>query len=534
MKKIFLAAFLVGSAFLVCAQMTLSSGSQIVVASGSSLVVNDVINTSGIINNSGTVYVNGDVTNNGGGLFDSGSNGIVTFTGSSTQEVTGTAGVHYYGTLNINNSNGVSITNTTTGASQEIHGALSFTSGKLTLNEFHLTLDGTADPAGVGATSYIVTNGTGELKRTVASNDILFPVGLSAYNPITINNAGTSDIYGVIAVDSKPASFTGTEHIVDRSWKITEFTPGGSDLSLTAQWNNIEEATPFDETNSCIGITTDLGVNVTWGDVAVASGSDPYTQSCSGFTSVGAFMVGDYFYAGIEIDLQAFLAGAYNATNDNMDNTLNTLSLIPTTDPYSLATTVSSIPATAVDWVKIELRNKNDNTDVLFSFARFIDQSGQVIEENDGNFRMTEVPMDAYYIAIKHRNHFGIISNSTVDLSSSPQLSFKSTQITAYQSGASNAAMKEIESGVFALWEGDVNGDGTIVYNGGSSDRVGILDIVGGVSNMSTVISGVYYTTDINMNGNVVYNGGSSDRIRILDNVGGVAEMSTVLHANLP
>lgn len=109
MKKLLLLTFLVGSAFVVFSQMTLSNNSQVIVADGSYLIVNDINNTSGTITNNGTITINGDVTNNSGGLFDNISSGSVTFSGITAQEITGVSTVHFYGPLGINNTNGVSI-----------------------------------------------------------------------------------------------------------------------------------------------------------------------------------------------------------------------------------------------------------------------------------------------------------------------------------------------------------------------------------------------------------------------------------------
>ncbi len=532
MKKVLSLAFLVGSAFLVCAQMTLSSGSQIVVASGSTLVVNDVVNSSGTIDNSGTVSIKGDVTNNSGGLFDLGSTGTVTFTGSSAQEVTGAATIHYYGTMNVNNSFGVSITNTTTGAAQEIHGTLSFTSGKLTLNNFDLTI-GTTDPTGTGATSYIVTNGTGQLKRVVASSDVIFPIGNSAYNPIILNNAGTSDTYGAKVVDSKPASFSGTTHIVNRSWDITEAVSGGSNYTATIQWNSGEEAT-FDRTKSCLGITADAGSNVTWGSMGAASGSDPYTRNQSGYTSIGTLMVGDYYYAGLVIDLKVILAAAWNDANNNMDKTLNTAGLIPTTDPYSLGTTVSSVPANAVDWVKVELRSSGNQATITNSYAKFVDVDGQIIEEDGSNMKLTAAVAGSYYVAIKHRNHFGIVSASTVEIASSPAINFTNALATAWDKSSvtTNDAMKVVESGTYGLWDGDVNGDGDIKYNGSGADRVAVLSAVGS-STPGNIVTSTYSGNDANMDGSVKYNGSSADRVAILSVVGS-STPGVVLSEHMP
>ncbi len=526
MKKYLIAAFLSGSAFLGYGQMILSSGSQIVINSGAVVVANNITNSGGTIKNNGDLSVLGNITNNTSGLIESSSSGTLTFKGSSAQEITGDHDAAFYGTVDINNSNGVSITNTSTGADQTINGTLHFTSGLLSLNSFNLTI-GSTDPTGVGTSTYIKTNSSGLVKRSVpadGSTNVLFPVGISAYNPLVLQNSfsGSTDTYSVKVNDSKPSGFAGTTHLVNRSWDLSEAISGGSDLSISTQWNSGEELTGFLRSNSCIGVTTDNGSNVEWGPIDAASGSDPYTRSGSGVNSLGTFMVADYYYGGITIDLQAFLAAAYNTTSDNMDKTLNTANLLPMDDPYGLGQSYSlPLPSNAVDWVKIELRDKNNNTSVLYSFARFIDQSGQVIEKDESNFKMTGVAMDSYYIAIIHRNHFAVMSNSTVDLSASPSLNFKTAQATAWQDPAvsTNAAMKEVETGVFALWDGDANDDGFVKYNGSSTDRASVLAQVG-TSTPGNTVTDTYDADDINMDGTVKYNGTSNDRSAILSVVG--------------
>ncbi len=395
-------------------------------------------------------------------------------------------------------------------------------------------MDGTATPTGIGTSAYIVTNSTGQLKRTVAASDILFPVGNSTYNPLTINNSGTSDTYGVIANDSKPASFPGTTHIVNGCWDVTEGTSGNSNLTLTSQWNGSEEATGFDRTMSCVGITSDAGVNVTWGTVGAASGSNPYTKSQSGYTSVGTFMVGDYYYGGLVIDVKVILAAAWNTTNSNMDKTLNTASLIPLTDPYGLSTTVSAIPANAVDWVKVELRDASTPATVTNSYAKFVDQTGQIIEEDGSHMKVTGAATGNYYVAVEHRNHFGAMTATAVSLSQLLTIDFTGAQSTAWQNSSipTNAAMKEVEPGTFGLWDGDANDDGNIAYNGASNDRSSVLSQVG-VSTPGNTINSTYSATDINMDGDVIYNGAGSDRSAILSVVG-VSTPGVVFTAHIP
>lgn len=534
MKKITLFAFLFWSVFSVYGQLTLSSGSQIVVNSGSSIVANDIVNTGGTIDNNGDIFIKGDLTNNTNGLLTSSSSGTVTFNGSAAQEITGDNDVGFYGTVDIDNSNGVSLTATSTGANQTINGTLNFISGNLTLNGFNLTI-GTIDPTGAGSTTgYVKTNSTGVVKRNVSSSAVTYPVGNTSYNPVTLTNAGTADYYGVRVVDNEPAN-SGTNHMVDRSWLVTENISGGSDLTVTPQWNSGEELTSFDNTSCQVGFTINSGSSYTWGSVGAATGADPYTQTGTGFSSVGTFAVGDYYYGGLSVDLKLYLAAAYNTTNSNMDKTLNDNSLIPTSDPYGMGTTVSAVPSDAVDWVKIVFRDGTTYTTLLDSVAKFVNQSGQIINEDGSSMNVTGLSKGSYYISVHHRNHLPVMSASTVDLSAaSPAFDFSSALAQAWADAAvtSNDAMKEVETGVWGLWEGDANGDGYVKYNGSNTDRVTVLTAVGS-STPGNVISGTYSANDINMDGNVKYNGSSTDRVAILSVVGS-STPGTVYQQHLP
>ena len=81
-----------------------------------------------------------------------------------------------------------------------------------------------------------------------------------------------------------------------------------------------------------------------------------------------------------------------------MNTTLNGLGLIPLTDPYLSAVTVSSIPPTAVDWILVELRDKTNNENVLFSRPFFVDETGQLLNPSDGAVggKLQAIPRDQY------------------------------------------------------------------------------------------------------------------------------------------
>jgi len=540
MKKQLLAVILLFTVFPGFAQLTMESGANIVVNSGSSVIVSGGITSTGAtLDNKGTIENKGDLVNNTSVLFASSSTGTFKFNGTTAQEITGDHDVGFYGVTEIDNTSGVSVTNTSTGADQTINGELRLTNGTLSLNGFNLTI-GSTDPTGAGASAYVKTNSTGALKRNVPADgatDVTFPVGNSAYNPLTLQNSATAtaDVYGVRVVDNEPAN-ASTQHMVDRSWEVTEAVAGGSDLTITAQWNSTEHLTGFDVNNCAIGLTTDGGTTYDWSETGVASGTDPYSMTNSTITGVGTFAVGDYYYSGKRLDLKFFLAGAYNSTNGNMDKTLNTAGLIPTTDPYGMGITAPSIPTDAVDWVKVILRDQTTPTTLIDSFAFFVDVNGNLLDTlgNQGG-KIFGVSLDNYNIEVFHRNHLPIMTASTVNLNiaGTPSYDFTSALTQAWDDATvtTNEAMKEVKTGVWGLWEGDANGDGYVKYNGSANDKNTVLSVVG-LSTPNNIVS-AYSTSDINMNGEVKYNGSGNDKNKILSVVG-LSTPNTIFTQHLP
>ncbi len=301
MKKIILSFLAICIIVNAEAQLTINNGASLVVQSGSTIIAMDgIFATNGTIDNDGTIHNQGDLINNTATLFASGSTGTFIFNGSSHQEITGDNDVGFYGTVEIDNASGVSVTNTTTGADQAINGSLVLTDGMLALNEFDLSL-GATDPTGITATKYIKTNGTGAVSRNVPADgttDVIFPVGNSTYNPLILQNslAATADDYSVRVIDNEPAN-SSTQHLVDRSWEITEDTPGESELTVTPQWNGSQELTGFNRANCGVGRTTDAGATYEWKNFGSAAGTDPYTRGGLAFTSVGRFAVADYYFS---------------------------------------------------------------------------------------------------------------------------------------------------------------------------------------------------------------------------------------------
>jgi hypothetical protein len=119
---------------------------------------------------------------------------------------------------------------------------------------------------GASSTSYIVAGGAGRLRISVPSNGvgILFPVGTStptatttAYTPATLQQtaANSEDIFGVRMLSSLYSAYNGTTEVgsgaprnelsVNKTWLVGEEVPGGSDLSLTLQYNSTDATADF-------------------------------------------------------------------------------------------------------------------------------------------------------------------------------------------------------------------------------------------------------------------------------------------------
>lgn len=180
----------------------------------------------------GDLFVGGNWTRTG--TFSPNSR-TVNFTGATAQTLTGITAFDF---LTMNGAGGLTLNNAIT-----VNQNLVFTSGKITLGTSDLTLVGTV--TGAGTTNYAVTNSTGQFKKIVGGTAILFPVGNSAYNPITFTNSGTSDTYGVRVLDGAITTGTANTKTVQRRWVTTETVAGNSNLAVVAQYNTGEPDTGF-------------------------------------------------------------------------------------------------------------------------------------------------------------------------------------------------------------------------------------------------------------------------------------------------
>ncbi|MFI5221523.1 MAG: T9SS type A sorting domain-containing protein, partial [Bacteroidia bacterium] len=273
------------------------SVNNLTINSGASLMLN---------NSSSNLSIYGSFVNNG---TMNNTNGIVTFTGSSAQTIPSTT----FNKIVINNSSGVSLSGNIT-----LNDSLILNNGKLNLGNYNLTLGTNSYASSGNSSSYICNNGSGQLTvnnigSTGKSGSVIFPVGVSSFNPVVFANSGTTDNFTVWVVDSITNNYSGNNHpvgpklsfgVVNRSWIINEATIGGTNANVTLQWNSADETTGFSRSISYVAYYNVSSWYAT--SSTSAGGSNPYTQTRSGISSMNVFGVGNYGFLPVPVTIIGF------------------------------------------------------------------------------------------------------------------------------------------------------------------------------------------------------------------------------------
>lgn len=278
------------------------------------------------------------------------------------------------------------------------------------------------------------------------------------------------------------------------------------------------------------GTNTVGGNTISWsiGEPIIGTGTVPGGIITQGFQQAEPVR--------LKLNIRAFLQGPYNSTTGAMNDGLRANSLIPTTEPYtalgyafvggggeSTTQPILDFPGSnaIIDWVVLELRDKNDNVNVLHSRSALLQADGDVVEMDGFSQVRFPLPADDYFIAVHHRNHLSVMPLNSVALSgSSSAIDLTNGSTATYGTNA-----QHINAGVRMLWCGDVSGDGTLMYVGEGNDRDPILVEIGGT--VPTATSAGYKAEDVNMDGTVKYVGEGNDRDPILVNIGGSVPTNT-------
>ncbi len=500
-------------------------------------------NATFVIQPGAVVTVQGDVTSNA----DIQGTGKLLLKGSAGQNINMTG----FAIPNLEIDN---ISNATLTGNAKVSGDVLFTNGNIILANNNLLIGSAGTVTNASNLKYFVTNGTGHLvKAALSSTAFIFPVGNSttAYNPLSISNSGTTDSIGARAFATVLTNgATGSpfaKEVVNNSWDISEATAGGSNLSVTANWNGTDELSGFDRTRTGISYyITSPAPNIGWDllntQTGAASGSNPYSVSRTGITVTGVFAVGTRpVLSPLLVSPKIFLQGTYNTSTGMMGDNLRSSNLIPSTEPYSALSFITpslrgsgggetagavvigsaagvSTNNTITDWVLVQLHRSSDGV-VISQRAALLQRDGDVVD-TDGTspVSMGGNVAGSYYVSVQHRNHLGVRALATAALAKTTTTNYNFTSAVAqsYAGAVSNSPVATLMAGtVFGMWAGDGTGNRITKYNGPGNDENQLLNVALS-GNKGAIVSG-YFLADYNLDGSVKYNGPSNDENVLLN-----------------
>ncbi|PIA79373.1 hypothetical protein BFR04_00540 [Gaetbulibacter sp. 4G1] len=190
------------------------------------------------------------------------------------------------------------------------------------------------------------------------------------------------------------------------------------------------------------------------------------------------------FCPDILVSPKVFLQGA--ALNPNvgeetlMRDDLRIAGQIPTTSPYTDGLTCDASVFTVtganaiVDWVWLELRDPITSTTIVSSRSALLQRDGDIVDIDGVSTSVifSEVP-GAYYLVVTHRNHLGIRSANTYNLSSTTTTINLSTSSNSVAGGTN--AIIDLGNGKFGLIGGDFDANGQVQ----NTDLSGVRPVLG-------------------------------------------------------
>lgn len=450
---------------------------------------------------------------------------------------------------------------------------LEFTNGKFQLSNFNFIVENSATFTGTGASKFLETNGTGEVRVLTGANiaDKEVPVGNgSDYTPFFYTTAGaTYDAGAYVGVRSTgaavptPQRHPRTESYLGTSWKVSR--SGINNGTITGRGNYAASQVTGTETD-IVGIYWN-GTNWTLAGGAQDAGANTVSATISG-TSGELYGMNKFLLVNTKVILQ----GAYNAGTGLMAETYRTApSVLPLTDPYRSAPLSSSFshvsnanPETIdasvlgnqvngnnniVDWVFVQLRTITNGTTapVVQTRSALLRRNGEIVDiDNLSPLYFKNVDGGNYTISVRHRNHLGISSNPAVPIALGLAPSSFDFTTTAAGNIYGNAGTNYLfANSVRQMYSGDVNTSATSNYIGlGTTDRAAILTTMANAANAPSPARSIASTADylnygrgdLNFDKTVNYIGlGVSDRSYLLSSVlGGTinASKTQLLPAN--
>ncbi len=239
-----------------------------------------------------------------------------------------------YGNLKVTGGGNKILTGNTLVNGNLVFATASNAAPDLLLGDYNLTLQRGGQIQGTSNTAFVVTNGKGVLKQTVANTgaDVVFPIGSSAtsYTPISLRQpssttARNEDVFAVRVLDKMYTNYDAKENgvvevlnqNVKKTWFVAEEVAGNADVTMTLQGNPAEQmsggaaGTTFDPTKAYITHYINTGAKPYFDKVAAAAATTgtvagSYKLTRAGLNSFSPYAVSSNAAAPLPVELVAF------------------------------------------------------------------------------------------------------------------------------------------------------------------------------------------------------------------------------------
>lgn len=485
-----------------------NDGATITIKNGATLFVEtDVQNNTGgtiTVETGGTLEVQGNFTNAAGtALIDVQGTGKLKFTGAANSNLTTNTDAIRNLEVSKSNSTVTLVDNLTITNNLDFGSA---TSSHLLLGANNAVLNGTV--TGYDNNEFVVTNGAGKLTKN-ALTTMEYPVGYTSttYNPISLTQTTADNISVRVlerAYTDGPAATTPiTSKIVDASWDITSSGGASSFSSIIPQWATGDEIGGFNRADCGVSkfVSSNLYDLTTAGIGAASAATNPvsdWTRSRTTASGAGTYVVGaDNVMTYVSVSAKAFL-GAYSASTGLMGDQLRIgasgVTVLPLKEPYftydpdgnatpnfihvgraAISANRDSVLTQAdfdktgtnddiVDWVFLQVRNTGSPYAVQATRSALIQRDGDIVGVDGQPVKFVGINAGTYKVAIRHRNHLGVLTDLNKSLSTTPTI-IDFANATTPELPLGGLSKMDLISGTFSaytLTPGDANANGAV------------------------------------------------------------------------
>jgi hypothetical protein len=321
--------------------------------------------------------------------------------------------------------------------------------------------------------------------------------------------------------------------------------------------------------NPPVNITNCLTYTLPWGQAVASSGT--YSHLYTNVAGCDSNVVYNVTITGVTLTAKVYLHNASIAIATNqvpltftlMRDDLRTSGLIPLSSPYTLntttnpyaprftmvnapteTTTAAVLAVTGanaiVDWVFVELRKKSNSSIVQYTRSALVQRDGDIVDmDGVSPVKFCAANVDSYYVAVRHRNHLGVMVSAPRYFNNTASIDFTNTTTGLFTkpSPLNNPApftgSTEVKYGKRFLYGANCGiltaaESKTVTYNPlPTSDRTRLFGFTGNTS----TING-YSVFDVNFDGLARFNGLNSDRVTISTMVNGSSTF--IINEQLP